>query len=457
MTASEIIARARSLADLGNTKFIDHTFELNSLNESWKDIYSVLLENDNDYYVTETTLTLSPAVAVAGTSNEYLLPLPTDVAKVRYLDYRGSMDWLPMNRFNLGMKDNQPGDPYYRIKNAHLWIIGGSVPATGLSIRLGYYPAPSAITAADWSYQYTTSLTLAALAGVTYPAYAALNNTAVYALTVTFVITAESVDRNTTAAPVALFTEAAAVTSLHYYKGYLYWIRGANIYRKATDLTVLFVAPGAVTATNDVIDFQIYNDLIYFCTAAAIKWVALAGGAQTSLGACVPVRGAALLNAVVYYVNAAGALLSLTPASTLVATGISNVTSDGTYLYALTTAYAINRYTIVANVITATDVLFTDALSMGPCQGGRLPVIQNLAQTLIALDVSPNYNFSFPNNLVPEIMAYRGAIDYRIRQSQDAAALTLRLAELWDRFGKMVKRDEYQSERIRNAYQGDMR
>ena len=105
MLASEIILRARHVADLPSSEFIDHNDELASLNESWKDIYAALLDNDDDYSVTETTLTLGPTFAVAGATNEYLLPLPTDCDRIRYVDYRGTMDWLPMSKFNLSMKD----------------------------------------------------------------------------------------------------------------------------------------------------------------------------------------------------------------------------------------------------------------------------------------------------------------------------------------------------------------
>ena len=146
MLASEIILRARHVADLPSSLFIDHNNELASLNESWKDIYAALLENDDDYYLSETTLTLSSLYAVAGTTNEYLLPLPSDCSRIRYVDYSGTMDWLPMLKFNLSMKDNQPASPYYRIKGAYLWVIGASVPSTGLSVKIGYYPKQATIT-----------------------------------------------------------------------------------------------------------------------------------------------------------------------------------------------------------------------------------------------------------------------------------------------------------------------
>ncbi len=96
MKASEIIARARSVSDLPNTNFITHTDELSSLNEAWKDIYSALVENDDDYYVTRITLSIGSGDAVAGSTNEYLKALPSDALKIRYVDWQSTQGFVPM-------------------------------------------------------------------------------------------------------------------------------------------------------------------------------------------------------------------------------------------------------------------------------------------------------------------------------------------------------------------------
>lgn len=452
MKASDILQRARALADLGNTKFIDHDYELHSLNESWKDIYAALLANDDDYYLTETTLTLTSVHAVAGSDSEYLIDLPTDAVRVRYLDWNGTTGWLPMDRFNLGMKDHQPGDPYYRLKNGKLWVIGGTVPSTGLSIRVGYYPTPATITCPADPYEFTTSYARATLASVGIGGFTDYNNTGIYIYS-SMSLRAESIDRNTTASPVSLFTDSAAVGSVLYHKGYLYWVRQANIYRKATDLTAAFTVPSAVTSSNDVVDFQIYGDTIYFITSTAVKSCALDGtGTATIQSGLTCTRGAAVLASVVYYVDGT-TLKSVAPAATVL-TSVTDVTSDGTYLYVHTsgTDHKVKRLTISAGAITATDTIHSDATGMAPYQGGRLPILQQAAQTFVAIDTAVDYDFSYPNNLVPEIMAYRAAVDYRIKQAQDATKLEERLASLWERFSSMIRRDDYKPERIRNAY-----
>jgi hypothetical protein len=81
-----------------------------------------------------------------------------------------------------------------------------------------------------------------------------------------------------------------------------------------------------------------------------------------------------------------------------------------------------------------------------------LPLITRERSLLLALDVTINYNFDYPNNLVPEIMAHRAAIDFRAKGQKDTTELKARLAELWERFRSSIKRDEYEVTRIKNAY-----
>jgi len=69
-------------------------------------------DNDDDYYITRLTFALTVTYAVAGSNNEYLYPLPADFFKLRYLDFRtAAADFLPMKKFNLGMKDDSPATP----------------------------------------------------------------------------------------------------------------------------------------------------------------------------------------------------------------------------------------------------------------------------------------------------------------------------------------------------------
>lgn len=464
MIASEIILRARHIADLPESQFVDHNDELASLNESWKDIYAALLENDDDYYVTEATTAVTAAHAVAGTTNEYLVPLPADCTRIRYVDYNGAGDWLPMLKFNLSMKDNQPGTPYYRIKGDFLWIIGMSIPLGGFSVKIGYYPKPATITAAMTPLSFGTSYLPNLFSNVTAPGYAPYHKIMVYAYTNT-IITAESIDNSTVSAPVALFTDAAAVTNIVYYKGVLYWIRGGFIWYKTTDLTVLFVAPTQATTPAGVTSFFILNNLIYYTNATQVRRCDLTGSApsDTLITAAVATSVAAVgISTVTVFATIGGALWSVLPAG-LVLAGISEVQSDGTYLYVRDTAYQLRKIavsisttvTVTADVVVATDVIDIgqpawDIYETPPIY--VIPALKDLSQTLQGFDTSVDYDFSYPNNLVPEIMAYQSAIDYRSKQKQDTDELKERLAALWQRFSSTIRRDDYLPNRIRNAY-----
>ena len=469
--ASRIVARARSIADLPNTAHISHRDEIHSLNEAWKDLYAALKDNDDDYYVTETTFTVSSTYLVSGTTNEYLFPLPADFAQVRYLDYRGvAGDWWAVKKFPLSMKDYIPSEPHYRLKGNYLWVIGSNTASTSATLRMGYYPSPAVITLPQAPYFYGSSYTLLLLRGLTVPAWASLNRTMVY-VGASFGITAESQTLSTLAVPVALFTEAAAPTNLMYYKGTLFWIRAAGIYSKGTALAAAFTAPDTVVAAAGVVAFHIVGDTIYYATATAIRSCTLAG-ASDALVATLAATSLCKLGDVVYYVTAAGALMSVAPVATIVATGISAVTCDGTYLYTLDTSYVVNRLTVDSTpALTATDELATDvgdighavydlsneATAVGQLSSAGpsvwvLPMLTRETQRLVAIDVSLDYDFDYPNNLVPEIMAHQAAVDFRVKGQKELGDVPTRLAALWERFRSSIKRDEFTVARIKNAY-----
>ncbi|HXK36982.1 MAG TPA: hypothetical protein VJ553_05375 [Candidatus Paceibacterota bacterium] len=463
MIASEIILRARHVSDLPSSQFVDHNDELASMNESWKDIYAALLENDDDYFLTETTLTLGPTFAVAGTTNEYLLPLPEDCSRIRYVDYRGTMDWLPMLKFNLSMKDNQPASPYYRIKGAFLWVIGASVPATGLSVKIGYYPVQATITCPQADLAFGTSYTAPAWMGIGGACYAAYGQSMVYTLTTGTIITAESISSSTVAVPVALFTEAAAVTNLVYYKGTLYWIRGGSMWYKASTLIAAFAAPTQVGAIVGVVAFCIVADTIYYANATQIRSCTLTGGSDALVLTAVA-TSLAIFGTTVVYATAAGAVVVNSPTpTTIYASGITKITGNTDVLCVLDSTGDLRRVTLTIGTTAAVatdEVIDTKVTDIGfPVMDvGQSPetviigVRKAESQRLRGVDVTVDYDFAYPNNLIPEIMAYQSAIDYRAKQNQDTGELKEKLVQKWNTFSKTIHRDDYLPTRIRNAY-----
>lgn len=71
-----------------------------------------------------------------------------------------------------------------------------------------------------------------------------------------------------------------------------------------------------------------------------------------------------------------------------------------------------------------------------------LPLLTREQLRMMAMDVSLDYDFGYPSNLMPEIMAYECAVDFRAKGEKDVAALAVRLAGLWERFKSSIKRDE---------------
>ena len=465
MTATQILSRARFASELPQSKFVSHNDELQSLNEAWKQIYASLMDNDDDFYVTETNFAFTAANIVANTTQEYLSPLPEDFLRARYLDFRGNFDWTPMKKFPLSMKDLNPAIPYYRFKNSSLWVVGSNGNTSNFTIRMGYYPRVTTITAPQTALPYGTSYAPNLFALITAPAYSPYLQQMVYAYNGTG-IRSESISGLTVSTPVALFTESGAVTNTVYYKGTLYYIRGGLIWFKAIDLTTAFVAPTQFTTPVGVTSFYIINNKVYYTNATQIRSCDLTGGTDTLISATAATNVAVIYNGgttTVFYTTAAGLLGCINPVATLYATGITDVQSDGTNLYTLDIYNQLHKVTVgislVITIITDT-IVATDVSIMGQpvFDAGQtpqifiIPIITGEGQKLLGLDVSVDYSFTFPNNLIPEIMAWQCAIDWLSSQNLPTDKQETKLEKMWTTFRQNIRRDDYSVERIRNAY-----
>jgi hypothetical protein len=264
---------------------------------------------------------------------------------------------------------------------------------------------------------------------------------------------------------VALFTEAAAVTNLVYYKGTLYWIRGGSMWYKASTLTAAFVAPTQVGAIVGVVAFCIVADTIYYANATQIRSCSLTGAGDALL-ITVVATSLAVYGTTVVYATAAGLVVAQTPTpTTLYASGIAKITGEPDLLCVLDTTGNLRRVTLTIGTtaaIATDEVIDTWVTDMGfpVWDFGQSPktvivgVRKAESQELRGVDCTVDYDFSYPNNLVPEIMAYQSAIDYRAKQKQDTDELKEKLAGKWQTFGSMIRRDDYLPTRMRNAYPG---
>ncbi len=458
MKISELNTWARSLANLSSSKAISSDDEDKSFNNSWKDLYARLLESDDDYF-TETSTIVLTAGMVTGT-NEWLVPLPEDFYQLRTAEYQDGTTsgmWQPLEKFALSSRTNQGTAPSYRLDNNNLWLKGQSVS----SVRVKYYPPPTTLTHPQPDLQYATAVTPNNFSLITSPVYAAWKNTGVYVYGAQNIMEG-SIDDNTTGTPVTLLAAGLTVQNLMYYKGYLYWYQPvAGIIRRApTDLVTTPIVPATVVAVASSLG-GIYKDKLYY-TAGGSMFSSNLDGTGAALLLAAAGTWLSLAGTTVYYIDGAAALKT-TAGATLVSSGVSACTSDGTNLYILDTAGQLRKLVVSAGTLVSDTVLRTDVTAIGPWAANRIPLITGEAQTLVSFSAIIDSDITYPLNAVLEIMAYQAAIDFRtkIGGEFDFSPLYTRLGHpkgangpavgLWARLEASVKRDEYKPERVSNS------
>ena len=459
MKISEMLTWARSLGNISSSKAISHDDEDKSFNASYRDLYSRLLES-NDDYVTKTVLITVTAGMAGLTPFEYFVPLPVDFYRLRSLDYQGAISvnmWMPMERFPVSSRADQTFEPEYRLDNNTLWIRGQNVS----QIRLRYYPPPVALTHPDTDLQFATAITPNNFTLISSPGYAAWKNTGVYIYNVQN-IAEGSIDDNTTGAPITLYAAGANLSNLIYYKGYLYWLQAGSIKRAPTDLVTPFVV-GVVTtpvATGTVSSFSVFMNKLYYNDGGTMSSSNLDGTGPVVLLAS-PGSWLSLAGSVVFYIDATGALKAI-GGGTLVASGVLALISDGTSLYYLDSLRQLHLATVSGAALGTDTVIRTDVTAIGPWAGNRIPILTGEGQQYLAVSSIPDSDVAYPLNVVTEIMSYQAAIDFRtkIGGEFDFGPLLARLGHpkgaenatgLWARFEQSVKRDDYKPERMNNS------
>jgi hypothetical protein len=454
MTASAIIQRSRDLADLKNAKFIGHSDELASLRESYRDIYAVVTESNDDYFIEETIVTLGPALSVG--DNEWAIPLPADFYKLRSVDTRGADMWINVDKYPLSGRNYGAGNLMYRFRGDTLHVIGSPGSAAGGQVRIRYYPPAASLSVpADplpIATATTTAKTPAQIAALTSAFYVADRNIMLYMDGLNLV--AEDMNAQTLT---TLYVAATAISFIRYYRGVLYFVRGAQIYAVASTLTAV-VVPVLVAGPANVANLEVWDQFLwYFETGGNSYQKPTSGGAAVNLGAFASSNISKYGAAYLYrdaggVVNYAGAIPTGITADALTTDSAGNVYTRETH--------AIHKRTLSTGYAILTDyTLYTDAGYMGPWAtdwaspaSGWLPVSGFQHSLLEALSDAEDSDIDYPLNLVPEICAYQAAIDYKRKGGFDPTVLMARLAELRTRLDETIKRDSYQPERINQYY-----
>jgi hypothetical protein len=476
MTATDVRDRARSLADLPNSKLITSDDEINSINETYHDVYDWLMQNDDDYYVTEVTIALTAAMQSPTNlvNNEFWVPLPTDFYRLRYLDYAANNQWQAIDKLPMSARDISPASPQYRLRGAYLWLIGGMNIGSSYTIRLGYYPRPATITLSLPSLTFGTSYTAATLSLITEAFYTAYNQTMVYVLYGTTIV-AESLTLNTVSTPTTLYsTPATTITEMQAYKGYLYWSTSTlNVYRSLANYSATLGVATAVTSSGDVTDFAIFNDTLYYTTATAMKSCTVTGASIATLA--IGLNGPyapTYIQGNIFYIDAS-ANMRFVGGMAVSFANVGYIATDGLNLFFLDSSNNFMAASVTAGAVSVFATLSVDTRYIGHIEKNitspissldqvYVPVLTRETPQFLAVGGWPPFNFTYPNNLFTEIMSYQMAIDFKTKAKQDPSMLAARMGSrdvannctgLWLRFYQSIKRDDYQPERINHKYQ----
>lgn len=442
MLASRLIQRARSLSDTPNSLFISNSDEKNSLWESWKDVYSKITDSSDDYFVKESFLDTS--LATQDGPFEWLVDLPADMYKVRFVDYMDSGRWVAMTKFNTNNRNRSSATPSYRMKGKKLWLIGNALPS---QVRITYYPPPIEPSVPDLPYSYCGSYAAYDVSTkVSDPFFFTVpkvnQNDADYML---YVYNKKSIKIESTMfqSVATLYTSLTDVSTPTYFGGFVYFMTAGAIYRASTDFTSTLV-PTSIVA-DPVTSFSIQDNQLFYSTASATYMAQLDGTVATEIYAyaatriCVisPDPNATYVLASDGYVKRNGTSIGVKALA---------LSSDGTHLYIVNESNELMKIVYVDGTQWNQVYLADKTTVIGYTFCGFLPTIDQKFMVR-ALSTSEDTEFDYPVNEANEIMAYQCAIDFKRKQNGDFSALQLRLGEIMTRFLSVIIRDSYQPER----------
>lgn len=150
MLASDIVLYARDLATLPSTLFYSDVEAYRAINAQWRRMYSLFLENDDDFYLTKWDFDVSLMTAVTDRQSTYKISFPSGMLRLRMLQAKYGTTWQTLEkltRFEFGTTVNVPA---YLILGTELWITDLN---SSRVYQAFYYPAVVTIVAGtDVSY-----------------------------------------------------------------------------------------------------------------------------------------------------------------------------------------------------------------------------------------------------------------------------------------------------------------
>lgn len=130
------------MANIPSTNFFTDADALRAVNASWKDIYSVLMLEDDDYFVTSVQTSTGALTPYTGRENTYQYSLPSAFFRLRLVQYQDGSNWKPLQKMTLQDFGNWSNTPAYILKGTNLIICDDS----SRTYEIWYYPAPVPLT-----------------------------------------------------------------------------------------------------------------------------------------------------------------------------------------------------------------------------------------------------------------------------------------------------------------------
>ena len=144
MLVSTIISNGLSLADTPNTNFFTASDQLFAVQLAYKELYAMLADANDDYFVTQLYVPFSSLTADANRTFVFNYALPVDFYRLRLLQFLsdGPM-YFPVDKMTIENFGNLQNGPGYRLVGQNLSIFTQVSYSTWC---IWYYPAPITLT-----------------------------------------------------------------------------------------------------------------------------------------------------------------------------------------------------------------------------------------------------------------------------------------------------------------------
>jgi len=99
-TLSDLQTRARQRSDMVNSSFISDAELLSMINSSYAELYDLMVQTYEDYYITSSTFTLT-------SSDSGVEALPADFSKLKGVDYSVGGDYISLYPYNWNTRNDR--------------------------------------------------------------------------------------------------------------------------------------------------------------------------------------------------------------------------------------------------------------------------------------------------------------------------------------------------------------